>query len=65
MATFEYKCEECGEFEVEQKISDDPLSFCPLCKEKGKESPPPKKLISLSSFALKGGGWADSGYSNK
>jgi putative FmdB family regulatory protein len=66
MAWYEYLCGDCGrEFEVEQKISDDPLPECPKCREDGKDSSPPKKLISLSAFALKGGGWADSGYGNK
>lgn len=66
MSIFEYFCSQCGqEFEWEQKISDPPLSECPKCREVGKDSDPPKKLISLSAFSLKGGGWANSGYSNK
>lgn len=63
---YEYECEQCGkQYEVSQRISDDPLSECPKCREEGKDSPAPKKLISLSAFQLKGGGWADSGYGNK
>lgn len=29
MPIYEYECERCGMFEVEQKISDPPLSSCP------------------------------------
>lgn len=39
-----------------------PLAECPTCKEKGIKSDVPKKLISLSSFQLLGGGWAKEGY---
>jgi putative FmdB family regulatory protein len=53
MPIYEYKCENCGEqFEVLQKFSDDPLTECILCS-KG----PVKKLISASSFILKGAGF--------
>lgn len=60
---YEYLCHQCNqEFTATQKMSDEPLSECPLCREEGKDSPPPQKLISLSSFQLKGGGWASEGY---
>jgi putative FmdB family regulatory protein len=63
---YEYACEQCEkQFEATQKITDDPLEECPLCREEGKDSPKPKRLISLSAFSLKGGGWASSGYGNK
>lgn len=63
---YEYLCEQCEkQFEITQKITDDPLAECPHCREVGKDSPAPKKLISLSAFQLKGGGWASSGYGNK
>lgn len=29
MPTYEYECERCGPFEIEQKISDPQLSSCP------------------------------------
>ena len=52
MPIYEYKCLECEEeFEVMQKISDDPLTECKSC---GGEL---KKLITNTSFVLKGGGW--------
>lgn len=53
MPIYEYKCENCNEtFEVLQKFSDDPLTECILCSEG-----PVKKLISASSFILKGAGF--------
>lgn len=52
MPIYEYKCLECEEeFEVMQKMSDDPLTECKSC---GGEL---KKLITNTSFVLKGGGW--------
>ena len=52
MPIYEYKCTKCNEqFEVMQKISDDPLIECSSC---GGEL---KKLITGTSFVLKGSGW--------
>ena len=37
MPTYEYECTKCGhDFEIEQRISDDPLKTCPKCKGKVK-----------------------------
>ncbi len=59
MPVYEYECKECDKvFEVQQKIADDPLSECPKCHA------PVKKLMSMSSFQLKGGGWYADGYSS-
>lgn len=63
MAIYEYFCQNHETFEVQQKITDDPLKFCPHCKEEGKGDVEVKKLISLGSFHLSGGGWASNGYS--
>lgn len=53
MPVYEYACQKCGhEFEEWQKISDPPVSVCPKCKAKKVE-----RLISRTSFQLKGGGW--------
>jgi putative FmdB family regulatory protein len=30
MPTYEYECEHCGPFEAEQRITEPPLSVCPL-----------------------------------
>ncbi len=51
MPIYEYECEKCGEFEVTQRITEDALKKCPTCKRKV------RKLISNTSFQLKGSGW--------
>ncbi len=52
MPIYEYQCEKCSShFEVIQKFSDKPLKFCSNCK--GRLT----KLISQTSFQLKGSGW--------
>lgn len=58
MPIYEYRCESCGKvFEFIQKFSDEPLTECPECT--GCLS----KLISNTSFVLKGSGWYADGYS--
>ena len=53
MPIYEYACAACGhQFEEWQKMSDKPIRTCPKCKAKKVE-----KLISQTSFKLKGGGW--------
>jgi len=53
MPIYEYACGACGHrFEEWQKMSDKPVRTCPKCKAKKVE-----KLISQTSFTLKGGGW--------
>jgi putative FmdB family regulatory protein len=52
MPIYEYQCNRCGnEFEEWQKFSDPVIDKCPSCG--GKAS----RLISQSSFILKGSGW--------
>ena len=51
MPIYEYKCAECGVFEATQRITEDPLKKCPTCQSKV------RKLISNTSFQLKGSGW--------
>ena len=54
MPLYEFKCRKCEkEIEIQQKVEDDPPKCC------GEEM---KRLISLSSFRLRGGGWANQGY---
>ena len=58
MPLYEYGCTACGHrLEEQQKLADPPLSTCPVC---GK--PALEKLISATSFVLKGGGWYKDGY---
>jgi len=60
MPIYEYQCEKCGhEFEREQRISDPPVKTCPECRSRRVT-----KLISLTSFTLKGGGWYADGYAD-
>ncbi len=59
MPVYEYECSGCKKiFEMQQRIADAPLTVCPEC---GAEV---RKLVSMSSFRLKGGGWYADGYSN-
>ncbi len=54
---YEYKCRNCGKaFEILQKFSDPPLSECSAC------SGEVTKLISQSTFHLKGTGWYATDY---
>jgi putative FmdB family regulatory protein len=58
MPIYEYQCKACGhELEVIQKISEEPLRFCPEC---GKEEL--SKLVSAAGFRLKGGGWYETDF---
>ena len=60
MPIYEYLCEQCGTLiEKIQKFSDPPLTRCEKCE--GKLS----KVLSQSSFVLKGSGWYLSDYSKK
>lgn len=59
MPIYEYHCQKCGEFEVTQRITENPLSRCPTCKGKV------KRLISNTSFQLKGTGWYVTDYARK
>jgi putative FmdB family regulatory protein len=57
MPLYEYRCDPCDKVhEVMQKFSDAPLAECPACKG------PVSKLMSRSSFALKGSGWYTTDY---
>lgn len=60
MPIYEYACGRCAhEFEVEQRISDDPIKTCPKCRSRKV-----KRLISRTSFVLKGSGWYSDLYSS-
>lgn len=58
MPLYEYDCEKCGTFEVKQRMADEPLTTHADC------GAPVVRKISLSSFALKGGGWYSDGYAS-
>ena len=58
MPIYEYACANCGHhLEVKQRLSDPALRLCPSCNAEALE-----RLISESSFALRGGGWYADGY---
>ncbi len=59
MPIYEYKCNKCGVFEVMQKITDAPFKKCPTCKGRA------ERLISSTSFVLKGSGWYATDYAKK
>jgi putative FmdB family regulatory protein len=57
---YEYQCTKCGEvFEAFQKITDEPLTQCKFCQARV------EKLISQSSFQLKGSGWYLTDYAKR
>lgn len=56
MPIYEYRCAKCGLLEKIQAITARALRKCPKCKGEV------EKVVSLSSFRLKGGGWEASGY---
>ncbi len=60
MPIYEYKCRKCGkEFEVFQGMTDPPVKTCRFCQG------PIKRLISLTTFHLKGSGWYVTDYGGK
>ena len=60
MPIYEFVCESCGRVaEVMQKVSD-PAPPCPECGQ-GRMA----RLVSRTSFQLKGGGWYSDLYASK
>ncbi len=60
MPIYEYGCTKCGhQTEALQKFSDPPLAQCELCHGKL------MKLMSHSTFHLKGSGWYVTDYASK
>ncbi len=60
MPLYEYECSQCGQIEEAlQKFSDKPLKKCRHC------SGSLRKLISNTSFHLKGSGWYVTDYAKK
>lgn len=75
---YEYICDDGHEFEVEQRITEDPLTKCEsrttISVEKRGQglrvkqrvcNAPCRRQLSKSSFRLKGGGWSGDGYAKK
>ncbi|MBH1988708.1 MAG: zinc ribbon domain-containing protein [Myxococcaceae bacterium] len=61
MPIYEFRCKYChNQQEVLQKINDPAPKHCSACeKESGME-----KVVSHTSFQLKGGGWYSEGYAS-
>ncbi|HET6461541.1 MAG TPA: zinc ribbon domain-containing protein [Syntrophales bacterium] len=60
MPIYEYKCRKCGrQYELFQHITDPVAKTCKFCKG------PVRKLISMSSFHLKGSGWYATDYAGR
>jgi putative FmdB family regulatory protein len=60
MPIYEYECTKCGNVEEAlQKFSDKPLTKCKHCAGKL------HKLVSQSTFHLKGTGWYVTDYADK
>lgn len=60
MPIYEYVCEKCSSrIEVMQRVADPPMKRCSKCRGKL------EKVISRTSFQLKGSGWYASDYSSK
>ncbi len=60
MPIYEYECMKCGQVtEAWQKFSDPPLEKCEACGGKV------RKLISQSTFHLKGSGWYVTDYGSR
>ena len=56
MPTYEYECSKGHTFEAVQRITEDPLKRCKVCRSKV------RRLIQAPNFILKGGGWYSDGY---
>lgn len=60
MPIYEYQCSKCGhQTEVWQKITDPPVTKCEMCNGRM------RKLISQTTFHLKGTGWYVTDYASK
>lgn len=58
MPIYEYRCEACGApKEAIQKMSDPPLKLCEVCGAEALQ-----RVMSRTSFVLKGSGWYATDY---
>ena len=52
MPTYVYRCDDCGhQFELFQRMSDDPVDTCPECASKV------RRVIHPVGIVFKGSGW--------
>lgn len=61
MPIYEYKCKSCGKISemMESITSEEKIKECPECKGEA------ARIMSVSGFQLKGGGWYNNGYSKE
>ncbi|MFO7152860.1 MAG: zinc ribbon domain-containing protein [Bacillota bacterium] len=60
MPVYQYRCEKCGDFEVEQAITESPFEKCPTCGN------PVRRLISRNvGIVFKGSGFHITDYVRK
>ncbi len=60
MPVYEYECASCGKrFEVLQRFSDPAISVCKFCN-----ATTVRKVLSPTSFVLKGSGWYVTDYAS-
>lgn len=60
MPLYEYCCDECGaKFELLQKVSEHNTTKCVECDNENV-----KRLVSATSFRLKGSGWYETDFKN-
>lgn len=58
MPIYAYQCQDCGhELEALQKLSDEPLTDCPSCRQ-----PTLKKMLTAPAFRLSGSGWYETDF---
>jgi putative FmdB family regulatory protein len=58
MPIYEYTCEGCNHhLEALQKLSEEPLVYCPECGEAAL-----RKKVSAAAFRLKGSGWYETDF---
>ena len=58
MPIYEYGCDNCGhELESLQKISEQPLVYCPECGDAAL-----RRKVSAAAFRLKGTGWYETDF---
>ena len=62
MPIYEYECQECSKrSEIMQKMDEKAPAECPQCGAEKSLT----RVISASTFRLKGAGWFRDGYGNK
>ena len=60
MPIYEFQCSRCGKTEERIVLQwDKSIMICPYCGEQM------YRIMSITNFSLRGGGWSGDGYSNR